>query len=196
MNRIKDKKPIRSLTGVKWKTNASNKKRLAEDFNHRCAYCDDLDRFNGGFRSYHVEHFAPKDKFPELKFEYTNLLYSCPYCNGSKSNKWPSDDPKINVVNDIGFLDPCEDEYYKHLHRNDDGSIGYDSDLGEYIYRELSLGLLRHKVLFKIGDLNKQIVLLKAKKNKESSEGKWTDDLDRLLQRALDKFHDLFQEDI
>lgn len=92
MSSIKEKKPVRSYSGEMWKTNASNKRRLAEDFNHRCAYCDDIDRFNGEYRAYHVEHFAPKDKFPKLKHDYSNLLYACPYCNGSKSNKWPSND--------------------------------------------------------------------------------------------------------
>lgn len=195
MNRIKEKKPIRSYTGEMWTTNASNKKYLAEDFNHRCAYCDDLDRFNGEYRAYHVEHFAPKDKFPELKYEYSNLLYACPYCNGSKSNKWPSNNPKENVVGNKGFLDPCADEYYKHLHRNDDGSIGYDTELGEYIFKELNLGLLRHKILFKLGDLNKQIALLNKKIDIEKSEGKQTDDLEKLLHVALLNFWSLFQDD-
>lgn len=196
MSSIKEKKPVRSYSGEMWKTNASNKRRLAEDFNHRCAYCDDIDRFNGEYRAYHVEHFAPKDKFPKLKHDYSNLLYACPYCNGSKSNKWPSNDAKINVVGNKGFLDPCEDEYYQHLHRNEDGSIGYDTDLGEYIYQELNLGLLRHKILFKIGDLNKQIPLLKAKIENDKSKGKSTEDLEKLLNKALMNFWSFFQEDI
>ena len=72
MLRIKGKVPVRSYSGEKWKTNRTNKKYLALDFEHRCAYCDDWDKYNGGMRSYHVEHFAPKEKFPELKFTYDN----------------------------------------------------------------------------------------------------------------------------
>lgn len=192
MRNIKEQKPIRSYSGQQWKTNASNKKRLAEDFNHRCAYCDDLDKFNGEYRAYHVEHFAPKDRFPDLKYDYSNLLYACPYCNGSKSNKWPSNDSKVNVVGNEGFLDPCEDEYYKHLHRCADGSIGYDSDLGEYIYRELNLGLLRHKILFKKGELYKLIHMLGAKIEKEKSEGKSTMCLEKLHYSALKDFFSQF----
>lgn len=41
MLRIKDKVPVRSYSGEKWKTNRTNKKYLALDFEHRCAYCDD-----------------------------------------------------------------------------------------------------------------------------------------------------------
>ena len=40
---LKKEVPVRSYTGEKWRTNATNKKYLAIDFNHRCAYCDDLD---------------------------------------------------------------------------------------------------------------------------------------------------------
>lgn len=82
---VKQKNPQRSYTGIMWRTNRENKKRLINDFEHRCAYCDDLDKYGGGSKVYHVEHFAPKEKFPELKFQYDNLLYACPFCNISKS---------------------------------------------------------------------------------------------------------------
>ena len=78
---VKQKNPQRSYTGIMWRTNRENKKRLINDFEHRCAYCDDLDKYGGGSKVYHVEHFAPKEKFPELKFQYDNLLYACPFCN-------------------------------------------------------------------------------------------------------------------
>ena len=63
---VKQKNPQRSYTGIMWRTNRENKKRLINDFEHRCAYCDDLDKYGGGSKVYHVEHFAPKEKFPEL----------------------------------------------------------------------------------------------------------------------------------
>lgn len=64
---LREKKPIRSYHGEQFRTNPTNKKHLAEDFGHRCAYCDDLDTYGGGYRAYHVEHFAPKEKFPALR---------------------------------------------------------------------------------------------------------------------------------
>lgn len=100
---LREKKPIRSYHGEQFRTNPTNKKHLAEDFGHRCAYCDDLDTYGGGYRAYHVEHFAPKEKFPALRFDYDNLLYACPWCNRAKWDIWPSNDPKINVVGKEGF---------------------------------------------------------------------------------------------
>uniref|UniRef100_UPI00403F8105 HNH endonuclease n=1 Tax=Paenibacillus sp. KS-LC4 TaxID=2979727 RepID=UPI00403F8105 len=47
-----------------------------------------MDKYNGGYIAYHVEHFAPKEKFEHLKYTYDNLRYSCSYCNIFKSNKW------------------------------------------------------------------------------------------------------------
>lgn len=183
MAELKKQRPIRSYSGIMWTTNPTNKKHLREDFNHRCAYCDDLDRINNGYRSYHVEHFAPKDKFPSLKYEYSNLLYACPYCNGAKSDKWPSDDATINVVGVEGFLDPCKDEYYEHLHRNEDGSIGYDSELGKYIYKELNLGLKRHKVLYRMNEIEEQLYKLEEKRKGKSRKGENTTGIEELEEK-------------
>jgi len=184
MKQIKKERPVRSYSGEKWKTNKTNKEYLAKDFNHRCAYCDDFDLFNGEFRAYHVEHFAPKEKFPSLKYEYSNLLYACPYCNGAKSDKWPSSDPKINVVENKGFLDPCKDEYYENLHRNDDGSIGYDTPLGEYIFKELNLGLKRHKYIYIQTELDDYLHLLEDRIECIKMNGGDTDELQKIRDHA------------
>lgn len=188
MQSVKLEKPIRSYSGEKWITNKTNKKHLAIDFKNRCAYCDDLDEYNGGSRVYHVEHFAPKEKFPELKYVYDNLLYACPYCNGSKSDKWPSDSADINVVGDIGFLDPCYDEYYKHLYRKDDGSIGYSTDLGKYIFNELNLGLKRHKILYRQSELNELIEKTQKKIDRMKENGEDVAEMETALFLLLKEF--------
>ena len=188
MLRIKAKVPVRSYSGEKWKTNKTNKKYLAQDFNHRCAYCDDLDRYNGGMRSYHVEHFAPKEKFPALKYTYDNLLYACPYCNVAKSDKWPSDSPEISVVGDKGFIDPCTEEYYKYIYRNEDGSIGYNGKLGKYIYNELNLYLKRHQVNYNLVSINERIKELRDIIRREKEEGKAVDQLEELQSMLLEEF--------
>ena len=164
---IKYEKPIRLYSGEMWKTNKSNKQRLAIDFKHRCAYCDDLDKHGGGYNSYHVEHFAPKEKFSNLEFTYDNLLYSCPFCNLSKSNKWISEDHSISVVNNKGFLDPCEDEYYIHLKRGKNGNIVYTTELGKYIYEELKLYLKRHEVIFNLERISNKIKEVEMKINEK-----------------------------
>lgn len=146
---LKKEVPVRSYTGEKWTTNTTNKKYLAKDFKHRCAYCDDLDNIYNGQSSYAVEHFAPKGKFPQLKYTYDNLLYACRFCNTSKGDDWPSKFHTVNVVGDCGYIDPCTREYYKHLDRdNNTGCIYYKTELGKYMYEHLKLYLKRHSAIF------------------------------------------------
>jgi len=49
----------------------------------RCMYCEDAPADE-------VEHFRPKDLYPELVFAWSNYLYACGICNGPKNNKWGS----------------------------------------------------------------------------------------------------------
>lgn len=158
---LREKKPIRSYHGEKFRTNSTNKKYLALDCNHRCVYCDDLDTYGGGFQVYQVEHFAPKSLFPELKFNYDNLLYACPWCNRAKWDKWPSMDSKVNVVGDEGFADPCSDEYDKHLKRNPSGAIEGVTPLGRYMCENLNLNLKRHAIIHNVDNLRKKVDELK-----------------------------------
>lgn len=188
MPRIKKVTPVRSFSIEMWTTNKTNKKYLAIDFHNRCAYCDDSDNYNGGYNNYHVEHFAPKEKFPELEFVYGNLLYACPFCNISKSNKWVSDSKDINVIINKGFLDPCDEEYYVHLYRNDDGSIGYNSDLGKYIFEELRLYLKRHQILYRITTINEKIIDLERIIENKKRKSEDTCSLEELLFEMLKEF--------
>ncbi len=166
MSSVHKIKPIRS-TGVRVrKTYRLYKPELRNDFNKRCGYCDDDDSFLGGSRHFHVDHFAPKAKFqgnhPEIVYEYTNLIYSCPYCNGSKGDDWVSDDPKVSYVDDEGYVDPCHDDYDIHLARDGSGCIKPQSKLGEYMHRELKLDLCRHELIWKIGQLESNIDKIEA----------------------------------
>lgn len=147
---IKEKKPVRRFNDEVKRDMRENKEFLRVDFYKKCCYCDDSDVNYGGINGFHVEHFAPKSKFPELCFNYSNLLYVCPLCNRAKWNKWPSDKSTINVVNEKGFLDPCYDEYYEHLKRLKNGSIVYKSNLGKYIFFETKLYLQKHAIHYKI----------------------------------------------
>jgi uncharacterized protein (TIGR02646 family) len=47
----------------------------------RCMYCEDS-------VADEVEHFKPKDLYPEIVFEWMNYLYACGPCNGPKNNKF------------------------------------------------------------------------------------------------------------
>lgn len=193
---IKKKIPVRSHTGEFRKTNSSNKKYLVNDFEHRCAYCDDLDSISvGGCEQYHVEHFAPKEKFPELKFQYDNLLYACPYCNRSKNDDWPSDDPSVNVVGNQGYIDPCTKEYYKHLDRDEEtGNIIFKTELGKYMYNKMKLYLRRHSVIYMMDKLYLKQCELQNLINEDRNNGKNTREKEVILQSIKKEFFDYYSE--
>ena len=72
----------------RWATFLPN---LRSIFSGSCAYCEE------GCRG-EVEHFRPRSQFPELVYEWSNLLLACHDCNHAKGPKWPSG----------GYIDPCD----------------------------------------------------------------------------------------
>lgn len=158
MTEIHKIRPIRSLSGknLRYK-NPKIKEQLAKDFHMACGYCGDSHCYTGGIRSFHIDHFAPKSKFKDLENNYENLVYSCPYCNTSKSDKWVGITAEENIINDVGFVDPCHESYYKHLGRKNDGSIFYKTNIGKFMYNELKLYLVRHKILYQLTELRQKI---------------------------------------
>lgn len=198
MDLLKQKIQKRSYSGEVWRTNASNKKRLVVDFERKCAYCDDHDHYSGGYNSYHVEHFAPKEKFKHLEFIYDNLLYSCPYCNISKSNKWIGKDEFENIVGNIGFADPCTDDYNKHLGRNEDGSIIYITEVGKYMYFELKLYLKRHQLIHNLEKIRIKKKELRSKIDEMERNKKDTHELTEFYNQlciVFCEYYDLFFEE-
>ena len=190
---IKYKIPKRSYSGEKWKTNSINKKYLSKDFNNRCAYCDDLDNIYAGQESYAVEHFAPKEKFPHLKFVYDNLLYACPFCNRAKSDDWPSDDPNKNIVGECGYVSPCSIEYSYHLDRDEKtGEIYSKTKLGEYMYNHLKLYLKRHAIIYMLDKLYKTIEELKESIITDKSKGVDVTIKEQVLSDYKDDFVDYY----
>lgn len=131
------------------------KKSLKKDFNSRCGYCDVEDKWLGGKRIYHVDHFAPK-RFSHLINEYSNLIYSCPYCNVAKSDDWASDDPQENICNNIGYIDPCSEDYDTLFYRDDEGNIiACDNGVAKYMHANLKLYAKRHSVIWNLQMLEK-----------------------------------------
>lgn len=189
---LREKKPIRSYHGERFRTNRTNKKYLATDFSHRCAYCDDPDAYGGGYEAYHVEHFAPKEKFPTLQFDYDNLLYACPWCNRAKWAIWPSDDPTISIVGTEGFVDPCTEEYDKHLKRLPDGSIVGTTPLGEYMYKTLHLYLKRHAIIHNVDKLKRKVDELRANIAADKSKGKDCRKKEAALRSVMKNFFEYF----
>lgn len=135
---------------------------LAADFNNRCGYCDIEDKWLGGRRVYHIDHFAPREKFPHLSDNYNNLVYACPYCNIAKSDDWISDDCNISIVNEEGYIDPCNEQYELIFYRDELGNIKACHKVGEYIHRQLKFNSPRHSTVWHLETL--------ARKKKELTE--------------------------
>jgi hypothetical protein len=68
------------------------KQALRTTFDHACVYCDIWESELGGRKSFHIDHYKPQGnkKFKHLIAEYSNLLYSCRDCNGTKDEYWPN----------------------------------------------------------------------------------------------------------
>ncbi|SRR5258706_1665327 len=133
------------------------KRWLVVDFNNRCGYCNASDEWLGGFRLFHIDHFVPETKFPALRNDYSNLIYACPSCNGSKSDSWPSDDPTINIVSNKGFLHPVAVDFNLHFKRDELGNIISITDIAEDMMSSLNLGLPRHSALWMLCKLKTSI---------------------------------------
>lgn len=165
--------PVRTHT-KKYKRYQTYKKYLRKDFKNRCGYCDGLTSWLGGKRAFHVDHFVPWKKFntshPSLKLDYANLVFSCPYCNISKSDKWPTENPAIHNNTTHGFIDPCDPNYNESFSRNSSGEIVPLNNVAKYMYKEMCLGLERHSLNWKLDSL----LDLKCDLGKEIKSGKYT----------------------
>lgn len=117
------------------------KEALRKDFNARCGYTDCPDFWFGGKNNFHIDHFIPWKKHPskpELKTDYTNLVYACSYVNILKSNDEGS------------YLDPCNTDYNEYFSRSPDGSIvpSYKSTEAVFMHKRLKLYLSRYRIIW------------------------------------------------
>ena len=160
---LRERVPVRSNVTIAGGYR-NHKGELRNDFNRRCGYCDSADSYFGGASGAHIDHFAPKSRFPTLTHEYRNLVYACPFCNRAKSNKWVSDDPNVSDDGSQGFTDPCSDRLDEHLTRRTTGEIVAVTGLGEYMIRALKLQLLRHRFIWqaqKLDSIVDRLLILK-----------------------------------
>ena len=152
---FRQQRPKRSSTVEHKSHYRKYKSQLRKDFNQKCGYCDDSDEFCGGKNGFQIDHFAPKSKFPKLTNCYTNLVYSCPYCNRAKSDKWLGNTlaPTHNLTE--GFIDCCDEQYDQRFFHNFRGSIVARDSLGQHMIDNLNLFLIRHALIWQIGELGR-----------------------------------------
>ncbi|MCL2321363.1 MAG: TIGR02646 family protein [Oscillospiraceae bacterium] len=72
------------------------RKALSESSFDKGAFCECKPSESGNIE---IEHFAPKSKYPDLTFEWDNLLPSCRKCNEAKSDFDTILEPIINPAN-------------------------------------------------------------------------------------------------
>ena len=139
--------PTKSPNEGEW---TKHKPDLREDFNSHCGYCGSYDGYRHTW--YEVDHFIPKSLLDEdmSNVEYSNLVYSCKFCNNKKLAKWPTEDITIPNANNKGFVDPCDKTYDTHLYRMEDGSIMWKTLLGKWMW----------EIAFKFDERNYSIKLL------------------------------------
>lgn len=103
---------------------------LQKEFSNKCVYCRKADSLEdkGGF---HVEHYRPKNQFPDLEVKYANLFYSCAACNRYKGTYW-SDNPSRQITN------PCDDVMSHHL-KFEEATITSQSEKGSHTIEMLQL---------------------------------------------------------
>lgn len=165
---LRDSTPKRSKDVPKYTNYTSYRNILKRDFNNRCWYCNQ--REAGKFsRPFCIDHFVPRTPNPPIinpiaDNNYDNLVYSCPRCNGKKSNKWPTWDGSMHNNGIVGFVDPTSKDYDDLFRRDKNWEIissGINDQLAEYIIKEIGLNHSIHIIIRKIEKLQTQYNLLK-----------------------------------
>ncbi len=87
------------------------KEKIAKKCFYQCVYCAIHESSFGGIRNFHIEHYRPKSKFPQLTDNINNLFYACAICNVFKGNDWPNEPcPKHS---NFSYPNPSETDYNK-----------------------------------------------------------------------------------
>jgi uncharacterized protein (TIGR02646 family) len=109
---------------------------LRQDFHYVCVYCRVHENELGGPRIFTVEHYRPKDHFPYLLTDYTNLLYACAVCNSFKREDWHDGDP---LTCEKGYLDPCQHDYDMYFSYTAEHKIEGRISCARYMIKRLRL---------------------------------------------------------
>jgi hypothetical protein len=72
-----------------------------------CCYCEEKTSRERG----EVEHLRPKKRFPALAYDWGNLHWACPDCNGAKLEKYD----EANPILDPAAAEPVVDHIEAHI---------------------------------------------------------------------------------
>lgn len=136
------------------------KKKLFASSYQKCAFCESKPAESGNIE---VEHFKPKSLYPELAFDWENLLPICRRCNNSKSDHDTGKEPIVDPSHD----DPEKIFTYYFLN-----IIPLD-DKNEIAHRTIEICDLNSERLFEI-----RANLLKALSSYESQVKAWIKEIE------------------
>lgn len=113
------------------------KEDLSKEGREQCVYCTININTFGGIRNFHVEHYRPKSKNPELVDDYANLFFACSICNGFKSDDWKNE--PSSTFNNSSYPDPSKVDYSSILTLNLEQIVESEYLTGKYIIHKLFL---------------------------------------------------------
>lgn len=81
--------------GPSYKSYASYRPWLRDEFMFRCVYCLKRETWGQVTGEFELDHFRPQKYSPDKKLDYKNLVYACQRCNAVKSSKKAPDPFKL-----------------------------------------------------------------------------------------------------
>lgn len=100
---------------------------LRLETNDHCAYCDSK---VSQVAQFHIEHYRPRARYPQLVLEWANLTVACPRCNSEKRDKFSEK---------LRFVNPFEDVPSEHFVFLGELVFAPASERGQYTIQELGL---------------------------------------------------------
>lgn len=139
----------------------SYKPYLADDFSHRCGYCNMKDDTITTY--FEIDHYIPskhfKGKRDELSCDYKNLVYSCRKCNLAKSSSFEGNIFGEPLKNELVY-DPASINFDNIFYRNKYGGISSKDVPGKEMIRILKLYLPNHNLSWICEELDDLINVL------------------------------------
>ncbi len=84
-----------------YKTVASYRPWLRDEFSFRCVYCLEREAWSNLAASFDIEHFLPVQLEPGRKLDYDNLVYACRSCNALKGTRVVPDPLRVLLSRSI-----------------------------------------------------------------------------------------------
>ena len=108
---------------------------VRRDFEECCAYCLRHEDWAEA-ETFELDHRRPQSLFPEDKYDFYNLCYTCQRCNMRKLHYYPDADL---LAAGIGFVDYCVDDFATHFEIGANGLWVPQTDSAPFTLRILRL---------------------------------------------------------